>query len=116
MDQTVIKLASTATQSAFQRGGAVGNELKDCSFTDFTIDGSEAPTGKGFFFTDFQRIHWTRVRVTGTPATGFGVDFPLESTMTNCIVVGNDRRGLFIERPSRLARVAARIRGLLQLR
>lgn len=69
--------------------------LVNADFSDFTIDGSAtqgSPTGynalgKGFFFTLFKDCDWNRVKVMYTDGTGFGADFPVNCTMTDCIAV-----------------------------
>lgn len=68
--------------------------LENCNFRDFVIDASGTScktytsAGKGFMFNLFRNCHWENVTVMNTDATGFGVDCPFESTITNCVAVG----------------------------
>ena len=67
--------------------------LVGCRFEDFVIDGKETTTagytsaGKGFMFNLFRDCHWRRVTVRNTDATGFGVDCPVDSSITDCLAV-----------------------------
>lgn len=82
--------------AAFQTAGewSVGNELTNCHFLDFEVDGSEQ-TGlvKAFFFQYIKRCTWTRVYVHDTGASGFGVDFLLDCHFTDCIAYNAGRNG-----------------------
>ena len=68
--------------------------LKNCRFEDFVIDASDTScevytsAGKGFMFNLFRNCHWTRVTVKNTDATGFGVDCPIDSSITQCRAEG----------------------------
>lgn len=68
--------------------------LENCEFRDFVIDGAGTScetytsAGKGFMFNLFRNCHWERVTVKNTDATGFGVDCPIDSSMTNCTAIG----------------------------
>jgi len=70
-----------------------GNYLENCRFEDFTIDASGTScavytsAGKGFMFNLFKNCHWENVTVKNTDATGFGVDCPLESSITDCVAI-----------------------------
>lgn len=65
--------------------------LENCRFENFVIDGSGTScdkyttSGKGFMFNLFKNCHWKNVTVKNTDATGFGVDCPIDSSITNCI-------------------------------
>ncbi len=68
--------------------------LENCRFADFVIDATETScsvytsAGKGFMFNLFRNCHWEGVSVYNTDATGFGVDCPINSSITNCIAIG----------------------------
>lgn len=68
--------------------------LENCCFTDFVIDASNTScevytsAGKGFMFNLFRNCHWQRVTVLHTDATGFGVDCPIDSSITDCTAIG----------------------------
>ena len=68
--------------------------LENCRFENFVIDGSETScrvytsAGKGFMFNLFKNCHFKNVTVKNTDATGFGVDCPVESTITGCTAIG----------------------------
>ncbi len=68
--------------------------LENCRFEDFVIDASQTScrvytsAGKGFMFNLFRDCHWKNVTVKNTDATGFGVDCPINSSMTDCTAVG----------------------------
>lgn len=68
--------------------------LEGCRFENFVIDASLTSTevytsaGKGFMFNLFKDCHWKGVTVKNTDATGFGVDCPIDSTMTDCTAIG----------------------------
>lgn len=74
-------------------GAETGKYLVNADFSDFTIDGSATQgdpegynaSGKGFFFTLFKDCDWERVKVMNTDGTGFGADYPVNSTMKDCI-------------------------------
>lgn len=104
IDQTFLKpLGSYVDQDGIEHGVDMflhdgtdsGQYLVNADFSDFTIDGSAAhgdpaqynSSGKGFSFTLFEDCDWNRVKVTDTDGTGFGVDFPVDCTMTDCIAV-----------------------------
>ena len=68
--------------------------LENCSFERFTID-AEATSlktytsaGKGFMFNLFRNCQWKHVTVKNTDATGFGIDCPIESRITDCTAIG----------------------------
>ena len=69
------------------------NYLENCRFADFTIDASGTScavytsASKGFMFNLFRNCHWENVTVKNTDATGFGVDCPLESSITDCTAI-----------------------------
>lgn len=68
--------------------------LENCRFEGFVIDaiGTSCETytsaGKGFMFNLFRDCHWRDVTVKHTDATGFGVDCPIDSTITQCVAIG----------------------------
>ncbi len=68
--------------------------LENCRFERFTIDAAATSlrtytsAGKGFMFNLFRNCHWKHVTVKNTDATGFGVDCPIDSSMTDCTAIG----------------------------
>lgn len=70
--------------------------LINADFSDFVIDGDSArggiasqggtyrTDGKGFMINLFADCDWNNVVVKNVDATGFGVDCPINSTITNC--------------------------------
>ncbi|MBE6594561.1 MAG: hypothetical protein E7644_02045 [Ruminococcaceae bacterium] len=72
----------------------VATYLENCSFEHFVIDASGTSVstytsaGKGFMFNLFQNCHWRGVTVKNTDATGFGVDCPIDSSITDCVAIG----------------------------
>ena len=68
--------------------------LENCRFESFVIDASETScevytsAGKGFMFNLFKNCHWKNVTVKYTDATGFGVDCPIDSTISFCTAIG----------------------------
>lgn len=68
--------------------------LENCEFRNFVIDAAGTScevytsAGKGFMFNLFRNCHWNGVTVKNTDATGFGVDCPIDSSMTNCTAIG----------------------------
>lgn len=68
--------------------------LENCRFEDFVIDASGTScrvytsAGKGFMFNLFRNCHWKRVTVKNTDATGFGVDCPINSSISDCYAQG----------------------------
>lgn len=68
--------------------------LENCRFEDFVIDASGTScktytsAGKGFMINLFRNCHWRNVTVMYTDATGFGMDCPINSSITACIAVG----------------------------
>lgn len=68
--------------------------LDNADFEDFIIDGNDAynkynydTTGKGFMINLFRDSDWNNVVVMNTDATGFGMDCPINSTVTNCVAI-----------------------------
>ena len=66
--------------------------LTDCVFQDFAIDGSEQTLVgdstydsriKGFYFFFFKRCFFHRLLIQNTGATGLGVDYAYDCTMTS---------------------------------
>jgi len=70
------------------------NYLENCNFEGFVIDASATAcktytsAGKGFMFNLFKNCHWKNVTVRYTDATGFGVDCPIDSTISDCTAIG----------------------------
>lgn len=70
------------------------NYLENCRFENFMIDSINTYTatytsaGKGFMFNLFSNCHWDTVTVKNTDGTGFGVDCPIDSSISNCIAIG----------------------------
>ncbi len=44
--------------------------------------------GKGFAFSPFKDCDWNNVVVKNTDGTGFGMDLPINCTITNCVAIG----------------------------
>ncbi len=71
--------------------------LINADFKNFTIDsennigGKYDSTGKGFMLNLFKDCDWENVLVRNTDGTGFGVDSPINSSMKNCIAIGNGK-------------------------
>lgn len=69
-----------------------GEYLVNADFENFTIDSSNtkgSPTGynaagKGFYFQLFRDCDFRNVTVKNTDGTGFGIDYPVNSTIVNC--------------------------------
>lgn len=68
--------------------------LDNADFEDFIIDGNNAhnkynydTSGKGFMINLFRDSDWNNVVVMNTDATGFGMDCPINSTVTNCVAI-----------------------------
>lgn len=67
--------------------------LENCRFENFTIDGANAhgrtytSAGKGFMFNLYKNCHWDSVVVKNTDGTGFGMDCPIDCTITNCVAI-----------------------------
>ena len=76
-----------------------GIYLDNCLFADFTIDGQQqtlpstgyTPSVKGMYFQFFKRCFFHRLEITNTAATGMGIDYALDSSITDCIVNGCGR-------------------------
>ncbi len=70
--------------------------LTNADFSDFTVDGSNVlgneekytTAGKGFMINLFKDCDWNNVTVKDTDATGFGMDCPINCTITNCVAIG----------------------------
>ncbi len=68
--------------------------LENCTFEDFVIDARDTSchvytsAGKGFMFNLFKNCHWSGVTVKNTDATGFGVDCPINGSITDCVAIG----------------------------
>lgn len=68
--------------------------LKNNHFRNFCIDGAYTynygyynTKGKGFYFCLFRDCSWDNVTVMNTDGTGFGVDCPINSKITNCTAI-----------------------------
>lgn len=80
----------------FEKGDDVKpNYLVNAHFKDFCIDGINTRNtgyynakGKGFYFCLFRDCSWDNVTVMNTDGTGFGMDCPLNSSITNCTAIG----------------------------
>lgn len=70
-----------------------GNYLVNADFRNFIIDGAEANTqqyttaGKGFMINILRDCDWENVKVMNTDATGFGMDCPINCTITRCVAI-----------------------------
>ena len=67
--------------------------LENCRFESFVIDGAGTSctvytsAGKGFMFNLFRNCHFKNVTVKNTDASGFGVDCPIDSSITGCAAI-----------------------------
>lgn len=71
------------------------NYLVNNHFRNFCINGENTynhgyynARGKGFYFCLFKDCSWDNVTVMNTDGTGFGVDCPINSKITNCTAIG----------------------------
>lgn len=70
-----------------------GNYLVNADFRNFIIDGADAKTqqyttaGKGFMINILRDCDWENVKVMNTDATGFGMDCPINCTITRCVAI-----------------------------
>lgn len=68
--------------------------LVNADFENFIIDGSSTQgktyttAGKGFMINLYKDCDWNNITVRYTDGTGFGMDNPINSTITNSIAVG----------------------------
>lgn len=73
--------------------------IENADFADFIVDSNETSKdpnsgygyvaqGKGFSFSPFKDCDWNNVVVKNTDGTGFGMDLPINSTITNCVAIG----------------------------
>jgi hypothetical protein len=68
--------------------------LVNADFSDFIIDGENATSknyttaGKGFMINLYKNCDWNNITVKNTDGTGFGMDGPINSTITNSIAIG----------------------------
>ena len=108
-DQTILKPYGAVT--APNRGGVdmfffndyalynATNYLENANFKNFTIDGIEATaelynsSGKGFMINLFKNCSWDNITVKNTSGTGFGIDCPINSSITNCTAEGCGKDG-----------------------
>ncbi len=84
--------------------GIAPTYIENADFINFTIDstdeqyGSKNPDykiekayhamGKGFMMAPIKNCDWNNVKVINTDGTGFGVDLPVNCTISNCIAEG----------------------------
>lgn len=68
--------------------------LENADFSDFIIDGEDATSknyttaGKGFMINLYKNCDWNNITVKNTDGTGFGMDGPINSTITNSTAIG----------------------------
>ena len=71
--------------------------IENADFADFIIDANETSKnqntgyvaqGKGFSFSAYKDCDWNNVVVKNTDGTGFGMDYPINCTVTNCVAIG----------------------------
>ena len=68
-----------------------GSTVTDCTLSDFKMDGTNMLSGSNIVtLKGINGQNWTRLRVENvycynTPASGFGSDFLIDSSFTNCI-------------------------------
>ena len=94
---TILKPFGKNLEDAFTMFNYIGDSgvyLENADFSDFIIDGNEtlkagdySTQGKGFNFRYFKDCDWNNVIVRNTDGTGFGMDGPINSTVTNCIAI-----------------------------
>lgn len=69
------------------------NFLENAHFKNFVIDGENATgkkynsSGKGFMINLFKNCSWDNIVVKNTDGTGFGIDCPINSSITNCTAI-----------------------------
>lgn len=69
------------------------NYLENCNFENFIIDSyntsarTYTSAGKGFMFNLYKNCHWDSVIVKNTDGTGFGMDCPINCSITNCVAI-----------------------------
>ena len=80
--------------------------LINADFSDFIVDGDSSrggiakcggsykTDGKGFMINLFKDCDWNNIVVKNTDATGFGIDCPINSTMTNCKAINCGKAAL----------------------
>ncbi len=74
----------------------IGKYLENANFKDFVIDSELThgkkenynAYGKGFMINLFKDCSWNNIIVKNTDGTGFGMDCPINSTITNCKAIG----------------------------
>ncbi|MBR0431352.1 S-layer homology domain-containing protein [Candidatus Saccharibacteria bacterium] len=71
------------------------NYLVNADFSNFVVDGRyttasnlNSSAGKGFMVNLFRDCDWDNVAVLNTDGTGFGMDCPIRSTISNSLAVG----------------------------
>lgn len=73
--------------------------LENADFKNFTINSDEEQyinpqssdyraMGKGFMMVPIKNCDWENVKVMNTDGTGFGVDLPINCTISNCTAIG----------------------------
>lgn len=73
--------------------------IENADFADFIVDANETSKnpnsgyayvaqGKGFSFSAFKDCDWNNVVVKNTDGTGFGMDLPINCTVTNSVAIG----------------------------
>jgi hypothetical protein len=92
-NQTFLLPYGAITAIAFNQINDTLPAAIDCHFSDFTIDLKNATLGpagasrKGFIGRGWFDCTFTRLRVRNSPATAYGVDFPVRCTFTACSAV-----------------------------
>ena len=94
---TILKPYGKNLEDAFTMFNYTGDSgvyLENADFSDFIIDGDEtlksggySTQGKGFNFRFFKDCDWNNVVVRNTDSTGFGMDAPINCTVTNCVAI-----------------------------
>lgn len=90
MDATIFR--PMGSLSAFD-AESEASYLTGCVFSDFGIDGQDQVTVssgytssiKGMYFQFFKRCFFNRLKIVNTGATGLGIDYAYDSTITNVI-------------------------------
>lgn len=78
--------------------------LVNANFNHFIIDGSNSHNygrynarGKGFYILLLRDCSWNNITVMNTDGTGFGMDCPINCTVTNSTAVGCGKQALISE-------------------
>ena len=91
---STVLLPTGTEEKCFNMFGGANTDwtyLENCRFENFVIDGKDqhcqtySTSGKGFAINLLKNCHWRNVIVRNTDATGFGMDCPINCSITNCV-------------------------------